>query len=218
MILPKDQVCEYCGYKHFKESGRLKYYVGAMQCPVYVGYLLEEMDSWGVKVPGRPAGDATEPRKFACDAPAEFVCHHKGSPTADGRPACMSPDGFSTQVSSQDKVRLVRLQIGIYEFESGVAGAIDERWEVDESKLCVHRAPAKRRRAKKKGEAKLPRAKGSKGFKQPTGNRMPGHQDWRKQRVFSELQRRIDYISGMTLSPTPERIAKIGGFADRKAS
>lgn len=209
------QVCSHCGYAHHKKSGRLKYYVGAMQCPRYVELLLDEMDSWGVKVPGRPSGDATEPRKFACNAPAEFVCFHKGSPGLDGKPACMSPDGFNTQTQGHDKVRLVKLEVGIYEFERGVAGAVDERWDTDYSKLCPHRGPAKRRRRPKKEPGRVPRAKAGKGFKAPTGNRMPGAGDWRKERVFSELQRRIDYISGRGLSPTPARIAVLGGFTER---
>lgn len=198
--LPKvGESCPHCGFKHLKEGGHLKYYVGALVCPVYVAMALDDVASWGVQLRRSPRR-GRETRLVACDAPESVTCFHRGSAEQGGKRRCYSPDGFTTEVREEDKVRIV------------THGATVVTAEVNEALLCKHIALYRRSPVRRSGK----RARRHGSTPQVSDDRypgMPGGSDPRKQAVYAEIWRRVSHLRDSGQRVTPQSIAGLAGKA-----
>jgi hypothetical protein len=193
-----DRPCPHCGYRHYKRGGWLKWHIGALNCRLYVEHVLEEQGTWGVR--SRPPISVDDSTVYRCTAPESFVCFWK---TPDDRVRgglrCASPDGYPSEVPGVKKLEL---------------NEEENEWKRSESLLCPHRTKTRILLvAEKTGRGA--KSRGSDTFQDATYNEMPGTGDPKKQRVYSELQRRIRFLTDRGLRPTPSRIAKLGGFVER---
>ena len=197
--MPVDRTggCSHCGHRHLQASGRLKMYIGAMQCRLYVELLFDEMSGWGMSTPPGVTEGQTASTLTACGAGEDFTCYHKGGETLAGMPRCMSPDGFTSEVQGEAKAAL------------GPLGDL----RVNSPLQCPHRVTKRAR------QGVDPAPQGNvhvKGFKQSQMNRMPGGDDPRRAVVFRELDRRIAILRRVKVQPTPDAIARLGGFIEHR--
>lgn len=195
-----DRACPHCGYRHHKwPSGTLKYYVGALQCPLYVALIAEEIGAWGAKTSSGLVDRRPTATGYVCTAPPEFSCVYKGGPASGirGEIECGSTDGYPSSVEAAQKYKLDRDGEGLLE---------------DHGLLCEYRCP-RRRHTNPVTENSAPHHLAHGTFSaEATGNFAPGSYDWRRARVISEYERRVRRLQALGLRPTPARIARIGGF------
>lgn len=199
-----DRPCAHCGYHHHKHpSGSLKWYVGGLQCPRYVGLVVEELSAWGAKTSSGLVDRRPTASGFVCTAPMEFSCIYKGGPGSGirGEIECTSPDGYPSTIESAQKYKLDRDGEGLLQ---------------DIGLLCEHRC-ARRRHTNPAVENTAPHHLATGTFSaEATGNFAPGAYDWRRARVVSEYERRVRHLRDKGLRATNERVAKLGGFTDHR--
>jgi hypothetical protein len=195
--------CPHCDYYHFKSGGHLKYYVGALVCPVYVQLVMAETETWGLRV--RRAPQHGRERGLArCNAPEDFRCYHKGDPDGRGKRRCYSPDGFTTEIPEDKKLMIVS--------RDGDLVA-----DLNEELVCPHIGTWRRPPVKKSGNRARSHG-GSKKATEASFNEMPATGDPRRQAVYTELFSRVEYLRDRGLPVTPKTVAAMAGHASWRNS
>lgn len=158
---------------------------------------MNETETWGMRLRKAPE-HGRERGLQKCMAPVDFVCFHKGVIETTGRRRCYSPDGFSTQVSEDKKLK--------------VLGQKDIIVDRNDDLLCPHIGTYRRSPTKKSGRRARPHGGGKKSVA-ASFNEMPATGDPRKQAVYTELFGRIEYLKDHRLPITSETIAAMAGHS-----
>jgi hypothetical protein len=171
-----------------------------MVCPVYVALLIDESESWGLKLRRAPSHGRERTLK-KCGAPHDFLCFHKGTLEERGVRRCYSPDGFTTEVAESDKIKLIII-------DNEIVGA-DKNDKFTCPYIEIYRRPS----VQKSGLRA--RRRGSNGSNPSVAsfNEMPAATDPRKQAVFTELWGRITYLKERKLPVTADTVAALAGHA-----